>query len=303
MRRKNSRRNQKLYKMKGCSKSKSLKKYLGGSSADINLAYPSNNVQTSPNPFLAYTGSNPYKGMGGSSCETNNMYSNNLAVPQNINGGNPAYPSTGPPSTGFNFLNPQNAQHGGSQKGGNCGCGALMGGQTGGSKKGGTCPMCLMGFMAGGSHRVGCKCSKCKGKMYGGSGNNGIPYPDGLVGSPWTPAIGGWPGVNGVGGDSNYLAYNSYPTDVQTSIINTGANPPFSIGGGKKSRRRRGGQKGGTLSNFLTQDLINLGRQFQFGLGSAYNGLAGYSAPTNPLPWQGQFPNQPSVGAIKANVI
>jgi hypothetical protein len=46
-----------------------------------------------------------------------------------------------------------------------------------------------------------------------------------------------------------------------------------------------------------------LGRQFQFGLGSAYNGLAGYSAPTNPLPWQGQLPNQPSVGAIKANVI
>ena len=67
MRRKNSRRNQKLYKMKGCSKSKSFKKYLGGSPSNINLAYPSSNVQTSPNPFLAYTGKNPYKGMGGSS--------------------------------------------------------------------------------------------------------------------------------------------------------------------------------------------------------------------------------------------
>jgi hypothetical protein len=290
MRSKNSRRNQKLYKMKGCSKSKTYKKYLGGSPANINLAYPSNNVPTSPNPFLAYSGKNPYKGMGGSG----------LAVPQNVNGANPIYPSTGPPSTGFNFLNPQGSQHGGAQRGGNCGCGALMGG----GKRGGTCPMCLMGFMAGGSHRVGCKCSKCKGKMHGGSGNNGIPYPDGLVGSPWTPAVGGWPGVSGVDGGSNYLAPNTYPTDVQTSIINTGANRPFSVGGArKKSRRRRGGQRGGTLSNFLTQDLINLGRQFKFGLGSAYNGLTGYSAPASPLPWQGQFPGQPTISAIKANLI
>ena len=271
MRRKNSRRNQKLYKMKGCSKSKSFKKYLGGSPSNINLAYPSSNVQTSPNPFLAYTGKNPYKGMGGSS----NKYLTDLAYPQNVNG---AYPSTGPTAGGFNFLNPQNSQHGG-----NCGCGLPQ--------------------MGGGSHRVGCKCSTCKGKMHGGSGNNGIPYPDGLVGSPWTPSVSGWPGVSGVDGGSNYLAYNTYPTDVQTSMISTGANPPFSIGGGKKSRKRRSCQKGGTLSNFLTQDLINLGRQFQFGLGSAYNGLSGYAAPASPLPWQGQFPGQPSVGAIKANVI
>jgi hypothetical protein len=299
MRRKNSRRNQKLYKMKGCSKSKSLKKYLGGSPSNISLAYPSSNVPTSPNPSLAYTGKNPYKGIGGSTCSSN-KYLSDLAYPQNINGANPTYPSTGPPSGGFNFLNPQNSQHGGAQKGGNCGCGLS---QMGGGKKGGTCPTCLMGFMAGGSHRVGCKCSACKRKMHGGSGNNGIPYPDGLVGSPWTPSVGGWPGVSGVDGGSNYLAYNTYPTDVQTSMISTGANPPFSIGGGKKSRKRRSCQKGGTLSNFLAQDLINLGRQFQFGLGSAYNGLAGYAAPASPLPWQGQFPGQPSVAAIKANVI
>ena len=54
MSRKNSRRNQKVYRMKGCSK-KTRKNYLGGA-ADINLAYPSNNVKTAPNPFLAYTG-------------------------------------------------------------------------------------------------------------------------------------------------------------------------------------------------------------------------------------------------------
>jgi hypothetical protein len=117
-------------------------------------------------------------------------------------------------------------------------------------------------------------------------GNPGIPYPNGLVGSPWTPSIGGWPGVNGIPGDRNYYAQNNYNVDPQTAMVNVGANPPFlNMKGGKRK------QKGGTLSNFLGQDLINLGRQFQFGVGSAYNALAGYSPPTNPMPWKGQFPN------------
>ena len=62
-RKKTSSKRQKVYKMKGCS-TKSRKNYLGGS-ADINLAYPGNNVPTVPNPFLAYTGK------GGSSCGGN----------------------------------------------------------------------------------------------------------------------------------------------------------------------------------------------------------------------------------------
>ena len=57
--------------------------------------------------------------------------------------------------------------------------------------------------------------------------------------------------------------------------------------GGKKRK-----QKGGNLSNLLGQDLINLGRQFQFGIGTAYNALAGYQSPVNPLPWKDQFPNK-----------
>ena len=48
--RRKSKKHQKLYKMKGCSK-KSRKNHLGGSSGDTNLAYPSNNVQSAPNPF------------------------------------------------------------------------------------------------------------------------------------------------------------------------------------------------------------------------------------------------------------
>ena len=293
--RRKSNKHQKLYKMKGCSK-RSRKNHLGGSSGDINLAYPSNNVETQPNPFLAYSGK------GGSSC--NSISSPNLA-PTNTNGSNPVYPSTGPSAGGFNFLNSQ------SQRGGNCGCGLQMGGGFGmgmGSGMGmgcgaGTCPYAAA--QTGGSHRIGCRCSTCKTKQMGGGSmlsNNGIPYPNGLVGSPWTPSSSGWPGVDGITGDRNYLGLNTYqPNDVSRQMIATGAQPPFSIGGRKTRkgyRRGRKGQKGGVISNFLGQDLINLGRQLQNGVGTAYNGLAGYPSPVNPLPWKGQLENRPDLSKI-----
>ena len=234
------RKSQRIYKMKGCNKKTYRKKYLGGSNPDMNLAYPSNNVPTVPNPNLAYT-----------------------------------RPASGPAAGGFNFLNPQSVIKGG------CGCGVQAGGQRGGS-----CSMCATSpLMTGGN--------KCK--MTGGAGNNGIPYPNGLAGAPWTPASSGWPGVDGVGGNRNYLAPNEYNVDPQTSMVAAGANRPFSIGG-----RRGRKQKGGTTSNFLSQDLINLGRQFQYGVGSVYNGLLGYSAPVNPMPWKGQLENTPSLPSIKA---
>ena len=83
-------------------------------------------------------------------------------------------------------------------------------------------------------------------------------------------------------------------------MIATGANPPFSIGGRAKKRGRK--QKGGTMSNFISQDLINLGRQIQFGVGSVYNGLLGYSAPVNPMPWKGQLQNSANLASIKASM-
>jgi len=301
MGKKTSSKNQRFYKMKGCSK-KTRKNYLGGSkisAADINLAYPGNNVPTVPNPFLAYTGK-------GGSCGGN--LTPNLTIPTNTNAADKTVPNTGPPSNGFNFLNPT-----GSQKGG-CGCGIpiMSGGScpscsaplmSGGRKKKGGCGTCSPGFMIGGTrHRLGCKCSSCKSKRGGNmkGGNPGIPYPDGLVGKPWTPSIGGWPGVDSIQGGRNYLALNDYNTDPQTAMIATGANPPFSIGGGKYRTRK---QRGGTLSNFLGQDLINLGRQFQFGLGSAYNALAGYQSPVNPMPWKDQLHNTGNLNTMKAAFI
>jgi len=269
---KTSKRHQKLYKMKGCSKSKTCKNYLGGS-ADINLAYPSASVPTQPNPFLAYTGK------GGA----------------NVNAADKTVPNTGPVANGYNFLNPQGLQHGG-----NCGTGMCSAAQAGG-----TCSTCApdMGYMIGGKkHRSCCKCSKCKSSQKGG--NPGIPYPNGLTGSPWTPATSGWPGVDGVQGGRNFLPLNEYKVDPQTAMIATGANPPFSVGGGRRrSKKRIAKQRGGALSNFLGQDLINLGRQFQFGLGSAYNALSGYAAPVSPLPWKDQIPSASNINTMKASMI
>jgi hypothetical protein len=282
-RKKTSSKRQKVYKMKGCSK-KTCKNYLGGTSilgADINLAYPGNNVPTVPNPFLAYTAK------GGGSCSGN--LTPNLSIPSNINAMDKTVPNTGPLSVGYNFINPS-----GSQRGGSCpSCSAPL-------MNGGCGPLCLPGLMVGGvRHRLACKCTSCKmgGKLMKG-GNTGIPYPDGLVGKAWTPA-GGWPGVGGIQGDRNYLALNDYKPDISRQMISTGANPPFSIGG--KGRTRK--QRGGALSNFLGQDLLNLGRQFQFGLGSAYNTLSGYSSPVNPMPWKDQLPNTSSLNTMRAGYI
>lgn len=189
----------------------------------------------------------------------------------NINAANPVYPNTGPVHKGTVIFNDASSQNGGA------------------------CSLCSMGFMAGGEkHRNGCKCSECKSKRMKG-GNSGMPYPNGLVGNSWTANTGSWPGVNNISGDSNHYPLNNYNVDPQTAMTNIGANPPFNGGGKGRKHKNKKKQKGGTLSNFMGQDLINLGRQFQFGLGSAYNALAGYSAPVNPLPWKGQFPNQPSL--------
>ena len=280
-----SKRKQKIYNMRGCSKTR--KNYLGGS-PDAPLAYTGKQIQTIPNPFLSYTGK------GGSSCGL----SKPASVPLNTNAANPAYPNTGGDSKQWNtiFNDAQNSQSGGcggscsltpvpQMSGGGCGCGlpAMTGGRK---RKGGCGPLCNLGFMVGGTrHRIGCKCSKCKKRIMKG-GNPGIPYPNGLVGSPYVPGnIDKWPGVDSIGGNHNYYSNNTYNNDISRQMVDVGANPPFLKGGKRK-------QRGGTISNFMAQDLINLGRQFQFGVGSAYNALAGYTAPVNPLPWKDQMPSK-----------
>lgn len=286
---------QKMYKMKGCSSKRRSSGSSGGSGSSVNLAdydlaYPAKGITFLPNPALAYTG----KMSGGAS-------SSNLACigDTNVNGqstrdvlaytgtGSPissAYPSRGPPPASQNWLGSQ--MNGGSLVGGSCNCSLPI-------------------LQGGSSHRSSCKCSMCKNGQKGGNGlpygqglpeMPGAPYPNGLTGAPWKPPIPDWPGVDGISGDRNHLSYNTYsPNDVSRQMVDTGANPPFSIGGSRKTRRRgrkgKYSKKGGVLSNFLSQDFVNLGRQVQFDLGSTYNALNGYSAPVNPLPWRDQLPN------------
>ena len=284
---KTSKNRQRVYKMKGCSK-KNKKFFLGGSD---NLAYPSSSVPTIPPP-LAYTGK------GGATNLTN------------------AFPNLGPPAREQNWIGSQ-ATSGGGSKGGSFGCGIPV-------MSGGTCMSCLSPLMTGGccgqsqpSAMTGGSCgpSCALGYQVAGKkklqkramrgGNPGIPYPNGLVGQAWTPSIGGWPGVDEIPGNRNYLENNTYSTDISRQMVSPGANPPFITGGKKhrkstlnKSKTRK--QRGGTLINFLGQDLINLGRQFQFGVGSAYNALAGYSAPVNPLPWKDQLASTSNLSSIKS---
>lgn len=263
-----SKKRQRIYRMKGCSKkTKTRKNYLGGS-GDVNLAYPADGINFLPNPNLAYIG-------GQVDLEK-------------------AYPNLGGNQSPHHFLNSQDAIRGGC---GTCGASGMSGG---------SCGACNSVVMTGGKkHRKECKCSLCKSKRARQSGGNpGIPYPSGLVGSPWTPSISGWPGVDGIQGDRNYLAPNNYHTDISRQMVSVGANPPFITGGGKrkqsKSKSKTKKQRGGTLSNFITQDLINLGRQFQFGMGSAYNALNGYGGPVNPMPWKGQTQNTPNLNSMRA---
>jgi hypothetical protein len=160
-------------------------------------------------------------------------------------------------------------------------------------------------MMGGSAHRMGCKCSKCRGMT--GGGNGGLPYPDGLLGNAWTPSVTGWPGVDGVSMNRAHLGYNTYaPYDVSRQMVDVGAAAPFLngvvdapaakpyLGGGKrrKSRKIRNSRKnkrGGSMTNLLGQDFLNVGRQFQHGLGSSYNAIRGFASPVNPLPWKDQM--------------
>ena len=262
---------QNIYKMKGCSNKKTRrnKKYLGGS-GDVPLGYPSTNVPTVSNPNLAYDPSHSsnqpfFNSSSNSSVDSASNPGTNVAR---------AYPSPGPISTGFNFLNPQVG--------------------SGRHRKQCRCSVCKSKNMSG-----GCGCGNNQPMLGGGSSisnsntsNNGLPYPNGLLGEAWTPNVKGWPGVDGISMNRNHLGYNTYSTDVSRQMLDVGANPPFTYmkgGRTKKNKKHRKNLKGGTLSNFLAQDFVNLGRQFKFNTGSTWNALRGYEQPINPMPWKDQL--------------
>uniref|UniRef100_A0A6C0LJD9 Uncharacterized protein n=1 Tax=viral metagenome TaxID=1070528 RepID=A0A6C0LJD9_9ZZZZ len=264
-----------FYKMKGCSKSRTRKKYLGGS-IDVPVAYPSTGINTLNNTSLAFDPSHDPNTQYMPSNSNSNNYSNYNSPNPGINLDR-AYPVRAPPAMGFNFLNSQSG--GGDQ--------SYINKMLGGSRK----------------HRKGCCCSFCKKKksktkkMRGGScsSNGGLPYPNGLLGDAWSPNLTGWPGVDGVAMNRSHLGYNTYDNDVSRQMLDVGANPPFTyMKGGKRMRKKTRRLRGGTLSNFLGQDVINLGRQFKYNGASAWNALRGNQNTANPLPWKDQMARIPS---------
>ena len=166
------------------------------------------------------------------------------------------------------------------QRGGTCNTGVTCGAPIlGTAQTGGTCTSCGMQGVMQGVMKEG-----LKGGLKGGSFYKpAAPIPGPFVGQSWTPGISGWPGVNGVGSDRNYIANNLYDNgDPQTMM---------KLGGSKKihSKRNKGRGKGKRGGGLIPQDLVNLGRDASFNLKSAYNSLNGYAAPANPLPYKDQL--------------
>jgi hypothetical protein len=151
----------------------------------------------------------------------------------------------------------------------------------------------------------GGSCSSCGQIQSGGNffkPASSVPGP--MVGSSWGASVAKWPGVNGMGGDRNYLkSYdadnNIVAKDPQLQMITgdsgyTGSRFLNSITGGRrksgrsksKSKSRSKSVRGGGL---IPQDLVNLGSDFSFNLKSAYNSLNGYKPPVDPLPYKDQL--------------
>ena len=270
-----------------------------------NLAYTGEKVPViTPNPHFAYVGKGGFAGKGNNYAVSNANY--NLADAA-------AYPIVNnqyvPGNPTVNWLN-SNSMSGGKLKKG----GSPLSSSTGSSildvssspptvplppMKGGSCgcstPSNSYGFAPG--QKGGC--GQCQLGQNGGNGfyKNPLPYPNGLVGTAWTPKISSWPGVNGVDGDSNHYPLNTYsPIDISREMINVGAAKPFITGGGKKLKKIRMSKlktmklrknyKGGNWSNSFGQDLINLGRSSFYNMNTTFNALKGVPAPTNPLPWK-----------------
>jgi len=105
-----------------------------------------------------------------------------------------------------------------------------------------------------------CECHRIRGQRGGcgcSSGNvqTGGSMSGPLVGSPWRPNVWGWPSVDGISGDRNYLDYNNYHVDPQTQVIPHNFNTGYS-GGSVSRRNRRGGwvYKTSTSSNDESKD-------------------------------------------------
>lgn len=178
-----SKRRQKMYNMRGCSKKRRCAK--GGAS----LAYTGQPINLPSNPHLAFTGAG---------VDLSRAYPN--PGPSLLRSGTPQWNPSGPQRGGCGTC---------GMSGGGCGCG-----MTGGSCVPLCSPVNLTASGGGRKHRDGCKCSECKAKMTGGT-----PYPNGLVGAAMNAEkVNTLPGVDGIPGNRNYYAGNPYINDISRQM-------------------------------------------------------------------------------------
>ncbi len=139
-------------------------------------------------------------------------------------------------------------------------------------------------------------CGSCGTNMKGGNSffKPAALMPGPVVGSAW--AYNKLPGMDGIGGNRNYLSPVNVGKDpaLQMTMNGSGYKTMNSMVGGKKRKTVKNMNAGG----FIPQDLVNLGRDFSFNFSSAYNALNGQSAPTNPSPYMDQLTNTSSINRI-----
>jgi hypothetical protein len=260
--RKKTSKNQKVYKMKGCShlagklhKSRCPLCGKKGGSVDVPLAYTGQAVPTARNPFLAYMGQHggiklPYNDTNGVLAVIPTSHHHHNVPPHKL---------------------PHNANLNASfQKGG-----GVVGGPGG--------------------------MSQYQPADY---------YANGTVGNTWSPSLGGWPGVDGVSSNRNFLSLNTYPNDPQTqNIINERSISNLGLfGGRRRSRSRRGGRsnktkrrRGGgllSLNSMLPSDILNPLRSASYSVQGSVAALQGRVQPPNPLPENSQLIATPDYNSL-----
>jgi hypothetical protein len=179
------------------------------------------------------------------------------------------------------------------------------------------------------AQKGGCGCGLNAPVQTGGSANN-YPMPGPFVGNPWRPNVWGWPGVDGISGDRNYLEYNNYHVDPQTQDMPYNFKNGWWTGGGTRTRRNKVGgwtysssssssssstdkpkklevlgkgvkgkkhaKKGKTLKRgggLFPQALANISNDLMYNFNSAYTALNGQPAPVNPAPYMDQITQKP----------
>jgi len=165
----------------------------------------------------------------------------------------------------------------------------------------------------------GCGCGSTILQTGGASANN-YPMTGPFVGNGWTPKISGWPSIDGISGNRNYLEYNNRLVDPQTQIM------PYNFrngwAGGKSRRRKVGGWTYSSSSSTSSSEedkkpavvgkgvngkkhlkkgkknktakrgggvLANITSDVMFNLKSAYSALNGQAQPVNPSPYMDQM--------------